>query len=127
MPAELRTALIVEDMPLNQEILDDFMTSQGYTCTIAEDGLVAVDKYFEQPFSVVLLDLHMPRFSGFDFLNAIARADPACRKQKVVVISGDSDAVDESDFGDWPNLKALHKPINLDDLSAILSQQADAA
>ncbi len=63
--------LVVDDDPLNQEIIAEYLEDAGYTLTTADSGkaamrlLDAVDAQFD----AVLLDRMMPGMTGIDVLN----------------------------------------------------------
>jgi len=52
----------------------------------AEDGMVALERYFLEKPDVVLLDLVMKGIGGLDVLGKLRQMDPAAR---VVVVSAD--------------------------------------
>jgi len=61
--------LVVEDNEINQEIIDEVLTSEGAKVCIAENGVEAI-KYFEDGknshhFDIVLMDLQMPEMDGY--------------------------------------------------------------
>ena len=64
--------LVVDDEPLNLDIIEEFLTGKGqpYTVETANDGVEAMEKLEADPnkFDVVLLDRMMPRMSGMEVL-----------------------------------------------------------
>ncbi len=64
--------LVVDDEPLNLDIIEEFLTGKGqpYTVETANDGIEAMEKLEADPnkFDVVLLDRMMPRMSGMEVL-----------------------------------------------------------
>jgi adenylate cyclase len=63
--------LVVDDNPMNRDMLARRLTRRGYTVTVAEDGYQALAMIEAQPFDLVLLDIMMPGISGLDVLKAI--------------------------------------------------------
>ena len=65
--------LIVEDEAAIQAVLYELLTSQGYEVVVSGDGLDGLAKFREQYFSLVLLDIMMPKIDGFTVCEAIRR------------------------------------------------------
>lgn len=64
--------LVVDDEPLNLDIIEEFLTGKGqpYVVEKANDGIEAMEKLESNPekYDVVLLDRMMPRMSGMEVL-----------------------------------------------------------
>lgn len=63
--------LIVDDNPTNVELLKSQLKPYPYTLETAFDGEEALDKIQKNPPDLVLLDLMMPRISGFEICQRI--------------------------------------------------------
>jgi NTE family protein/lysophospholipid hydrolase len=85
--------LVVDDDPVNRDILARRVTRLGYLVTLAEDGQQALTAVREQLPELVLLDVNMPGLSGFDVLREI-RADERYRELPVIVLSASNEADD---------------------------------
>ena len=57
--------LVADDSPVIRAAVRDLLTSQGYEVHMAEDGVEAVQKFYEDPPDLVLLDLQMPGLNGY--------------------------------------------------------------
>ena len=68
--------LIVDDEPLNLDIIEEYLTGKGqpYTVETANDGVEAMEKLEADPnkFDAVLLDRMMPRMSGMEVLEKMS-------------------------------------------------------
>ena len=68
--------LVVDDEPLNLDIIEEFLTSKGqnYTVETANDGVEAMEKLEASPskYDVVLLDRMMPRMTGMEVLEKMS-------------------------------------------------------
>lgn len=58
--------LIVDDTPINLEVLYDFLGKAGFTVLIAEDGESAIARAEYAPPDLILLDILMPGMDGFE-------------------------------------------------------------
>lgn len=63
--------LLVEDDKNICEMVCDFLRSESYIVEIAIDGQTAIDIFRDHTFDIVLLDLMLPKSSGFEVLKYI--------------------------------------------------------
>lgn len=57
--------MIIEDETAIQSILSELLTDAGYNIEVAGDGLEGITKFRERLFSLVLLDIMMPKIDGY--------------------------------------------------------------
>ncbi|MCK5385984.1 MAG: response regulator [Gammaproteobacteria bacterium] len=73
---DLPVILVVDDEPLNLDIIDEFLTGKGqpYIVETAGDGIEAMEKLEADPnkYDTVLLDRMMPRMSGMEVLDKMS-------------------------------------------------------
>jgi class 3 adenylate cyclase len=69
----MQTLLVVDDNPVNCDLLGRRLTRAGYTVVIAGDGQQALNQVMEQPFDLVLLDIMMPDMDGLTVLGLLRR------------------------------------------------------
>ena len=69
--------LLVEDEAALRMTLIDRLKSEGYEIDFAADGEQGLDKATREPFDLVLLDVMLPRKSGFDVCHDIRAAGMA--------------------------------------------------
>ena len=81
-----KNILIVEDDPFFSMILKGRMEKQGFAVRQAFDGEQALTMAREQAPDLIILDLIIPKLSGFDFLETIF-SDPQLNRVPVVVAS----------------------------------------
>ena len=79
--------LVVDDEPDILEATAELLAALGFNVVTARDGLEALELYQANPmdFSLVLMDLTMPRMDGREALKALRRLDP---QLKIVLCSG---------------------------------------
>jgi PAS domain S-box-containing protein len=66
LPARSLYFLVAEDNPVNQMLLRQFLTQQGHTLLVVNNGREAVEAWGAQPFDAVLMDVQMPEMDGFE-------------------------------------------------------------
>jgi len=77
--------LIVDDEPLNLEILSEYFDGQGYRLSMAENGEVAWALLQQHPdVDLVLLDRMMPGIDGVELLKRV-KADPLLKSIPVIM------------------------------------------
>ncbi len=83
----VRPILVVEDDADTRELITEILSSQGFAVAAASDGVQARALVASTLPELVLLDLVLPKVSGFDLL-AEWRADPRTSGMPVFVLSG---------------------------------------
>jgi DNA-binding response OmpR family regulator len=78
--------LLVEDDEFLQKILLAKFLKEGFDVVAASDGEKALESLKERPPQLVLLDLILPKMTGFDVLSDI-RMDPATKDLPVIILS----------------------------------------
>jgi CheY-like chemotaxis protein/anti-sigma regulatory factor (Ser/Thr protein kinase) len=70
MRQETTHILVVDDEPLNLEIIQEILDGSDYEVSTAEDGFAALERLEANPenFDVILLDRMMPRMDGLEVL-----------------------------------------------------------
>jgi CheY-like chemotaxis protein len=82
---KMKTVLLVEDEPLLGNLLRRRLEKEGFTITLARDGQEALDALKKGEFDLMLLDIILPRISGFELLEII-NVDPQLSGKKVPVV-----------------------------------------
>ncbi len=82
--------LIVDDQPLNRDLLARHIRRMGHVCEMAENGRVALEKLRSASFDLMLLDLMMPEMDGYQVLEHMQKEE-TLRNVPVVVISAVTD------------------------------------
>jgi signal transduction histidine kinase/DNA-binding response OmpR family regulator len=80
------TILLVEDDPVNRELMQQMLEKEGWSVTAAENGRVALACLQEAPPELILLDLLMPEMDGFGVV-ATLKKHPEWRSIPIVVIT----------------------------------------
>jgi two-component system chemotaxis response regulator CheY len=78
--------LIVDDSAMSRRILRSILEGAGHDVTEAEDGMIALEKYYLEKPDLVLLDLIMKGMLGMEVLRKIRLMDEGAR---VIVATAD--------------------------------------
>jgi two-component system alkaline phosphatase synthesis response regulator PhoP len=69
----VKRLLLVEDEPGLVITLTDRLTREGYSVEAAGDGEVGFERASREPFDLLLLDVMLPRMSGFDVVRELRK------------------------------------------------------
>ncbi|MBN2631738.1 MAG: response regulator [Rhodobacteraceae bacterium] len=83
--------LVVDASLTLREMLRQTLTEAGFTVTLAEDGLDALDRLADAPPDLVLTELALPRLDGLGLLAAI-RSGSVAPFVPIVVLTADCTA-----------------------------------
>lgn len=106
-----RVALVVDDDPACRTLMEVLLKRVGFEVDHAEDGEVALQKLRGGRYSVLLLDLLMPRVNGFDLLRELNLINPAML-QRTIVLTAATDRTTAL-FDDSRVFAFLRKPFDI--------------
>ena len=66
--------LIADDNPVNQELLEAYLAGEDYDIDFAADGLETLEKVSSFHPDVILLDIMMPKLSGFEVCETLKKS-----------------------------------------------------
>lgn len=111
--------LVVEDNPLNMELVTELLNAQGFITDGAQDGEEAVRKAENETYNLIIMDIELP---GIDGVEATKRIKTKSRNKFVPVIAltafalkGDRDRFLKSGFDAY-----LSKPINVPEFMKVI-------
>jgi len=81
-----KTILYVEDNAFNRKIVRDLLARTSYRLLEATDGEMGVAMALREAPSLILMDIQLPRISGFDAIRQL-RADPRMAHIPIVAIT----------------------------------------
>ena len=67
----MKKILVVEDDPVNQMILSDFLAANGYHMVAASSGPEGIERFERDAPDLLLVDIQLPRKNGFELLREI--------------------------------------------------------
>jgi DNA-binding response OmpR family regulator len=95
----------------------------GHVPVVASDGEEALTRANDEPFDLIISDLRMPRFSGREFYEELARRSPMMAS-RLVFSTGDTVRGDTLAFLEALGRPYLHKPFSLAELRTLLADVA---
>jgi CheY-like chemotaxis protein len=110
--------LIAEDNLVNQTLITMILKKLGYTPSIAENGLKAVETLNEKTFDIVLMDIQMPEMDGLEATQIVRSQlhyQPIIIAVTANAMQDDKSACLKAGMDDY-----ISKPLQLDKLMGLL-------
>jgi CheY-like chemotaxis protein len=105
------TILIADDTPQNVELLQAYLDELGCRVVVACDGQETLDRVAETHPDLILLDIMMPRVSGFEICKRL-KSDPATAGIPICMVTALNEDGDIERAVDAGTDDFLSKPIN---------------
>ncbi|GGI88458.1 hypothetical protein GCM10007978_27720 [Shewanella hanedai] len=116
--------LVVEDNPLNQKLIVKQLSTLGYQCDLAKDGLDGIKHWENTDYKLILTDCHMPNLDGYDMTKRIRDLEKQYSKKSTPIVAvtgaamtGDEDHCLSTGMNDF-----VSKPILLKDLKQVIEK-----
>ena len=81
------SVLVVEDNTINQLLVIKLLQKKGYQTTVAENGKIALHKYNQVDFDIILMDLQMPEMDGYETTIHIRNLDSYKKNIPIVAMT----------------------------------------
>jgi CheY-like chemotaxis protein len=121
LPLSKSRILLVEDNPINQEVMLEMLTHHGYSADIAVSGVDAIEACGRYRYELVLMDCALPEMDGYQATREIRRREEGVHVPIVAItaqaFSGDRERALETGMDDY-----LTKPVSSAALGSILTR-----
>lgn len=105
------TVLIVDDNAQNVELLTAFLESLPVKLVTAVDGIEALQRVEEHNPDLILLDVMMPRMSGFQVCRKL-KSEPATRDIQILMVTALNELGDIEQASECGTDDFVSKPVN---------------
>jgi len=119
--AETTHVLVVEDNPVNQELVVDILSGHGFEVETASTAQEAFDAVKNRNFDLILMDISLP---GMDGLEAVRRlkADPATAAIPCIALTAHAMAEDVERSRQVGCTAHVTKPFRIQELLTVVEQ-----
>lgn len=101
--------LLVEDNKVNQLITEKIISNYGFYCDSANDGKEAIDMVKKNKYSMILMDIMMPKMDGFEATKYIKQFDKGI---PIVALTAISEKLNREKFNEVGIYTVLNKPVD---------------
>ena len=106
--------LVIDDNSDINELLSVALNGNGHEFSSVQDGREGLKKIKQNRYDIVLLDLAMPEFSGFDVLEALKK-EGLIKKLKIILLTASSITDEEiTELLATGVTSYLRKPLDID-------------
>ena len=114
--------LIIDDNKDITYAISLFAESKGHSCVVSNAGKEGCDIAKKENFDLVLLDVAMPEFSGYNVLDTLKKDSNFDLKKIVVITASNLDSLATEKIELLGISRLVKKPISLETLEGIFSE-----
>jgi osomolarity two-component system sensor histidine kinase NIK1 len=122
---EMLKILLVEDNVLNQRIVLFSLKKFNHAVTIANNGLEAVEKFKEDNFDVILMDIMMPVMDGLEATTKIREEEvrlKAPKRTPIIALTANTMDNDRTKCISYGMDEFLAKPFDIEKLKMVFNK-----
>ncbi len=109
--------LVVEDNSINQVVVYELLVKFGVNVSIAKDGYMALEMLRDNQYDMILMDIFMPKMSGFEVSSLIRKKGVNC---PIIAMTANPMDTMKTEFNMALMTDYLAKPISLHSLDCLL-------
>ena len=113
--------LVVDDDDAIRALLQTVLRRRGLRVDAARNGVDALEKLGARSYALVVLDLMMPRMSGYELLDYLSRQPVLTRPRVLVLTAGLDTRLFPADFATDLVIGTVHKPFDIEMLVDVVT------
>ena len=114
--------LVIDDSEEITEAIHFFCESmKDIECYVINDGRQGLERIKREKFDLVMLDLAMPEFSGYDVIKPLKEGG-VIESNNIVVFTASSDVKTLNEIRDSGVKEVFKKPFSLDDIIGLIEK-----
>ncbi len=114
--------LLVEDNPVNRELLAELLSLRGHTVIEAANGAEGVERANNEDLDAILMDISMPVMDGMEASRRI-RAGGRSARVPIIAVTANADSHPAEEFKACGISEVLGKPVDIRQIEAALRRQ----
>jgi CheY-like chemotaxis protein len=112
--------LIVEDEPVNATVAQGYLEALGCTSVWSKDGAEGLARSASERFDLILMDLNMPAFDGYETAKLIRRRAGTARRVPIIALTAHAPSLVRERCEAAGMDDVLSKPYTLEDCEKLL-------
>jgi CheY-like chemotaxis protein len=119
--------ILAEDNKINQQIVNELLSREGFNVTIANDGLEVIDilETGEFDYRLILMDIQMPNMNGREATKHIRTSNKEYKNIPIVAMTAHALAAEKEKSLEAGMNDFLTKPLEIDKLFTVISRYID--
>ncbi|NLD36098.1 MAG: response regulator [Desulfatiglans sp.] len=113
MMTRSKKIMVVDDEAGIRALLSDALIQEGYNVTLAVNGADSLRQLDNRRFDLLITDINMPKLNGLELIRMMKKRG---RREKVILISGESMDHTRLNKESMPVFAQLKKPFRVDHL-----------
>lgn len=123
MPAKFNAfVLVVEDYPLNAELIKEMLEMMGCKVEIAENGVIALEMLKNADYQIVFMDVQMPKMDGMEATGLIRKFDGKKALIPVVALTANALQGDREKYLAAGMDDFISKPLKFAEIERVLAR-----
>lgn len=117
--------LVAEDNAVNRKVVSKFLETAGYEFDLAENGLVATEKWKNTGYDIILMDCEMPVKNGYDAARSIRKLEnerKGTKRSVICAMTGNSSKGDRNECFKAGMDDFISKPLNRSELITMIDK-----
>ena len=114
--------LVVEDHPINQEVVQNLLEAEGVHASVAGNGHEALAALADSDYDAVLMDVQMPDMDGLEATRRIRETRPDLAGMPVIAMTAHALPEERDKCLDAGMADVVTKPLDLKKLFAVLAR-----
>jgi len=122
---ERLSILLVEDNLLNQRIVTFSLKKYNHEVTIANNGIEAIERFRENSFDVILMDIMMPVMDGLEAtvkIREIEISESADKRTPIIALTANTMDNDRDKCISYGMDEFMAKPFDIEKLKTIFNE-----
>jgi signal transduction histidine kinase/DNA-binding response OmpR family regulator len=115
-------ALIVEDVPTNQLILERYMKALNFRVDLADNGREGLEAVKQRPYDLILMDIAMPVMDGYQATQAIKALGGDRAEIPIIAVSAHVASDERTRASEAGLYTFLEKPIDRGNLEYVIAE-----
>ena len=117
--------LLVEDNKINQKVALNMLKRLGYEADLAENGRFALEALENDTFDLIFMDIQMPEMDGLEATRQIIERYQPDKRPYISALTANAMKGDRETYKSHGMDDYISKPVNVDDIVAVLKRCAE--